>query len=340
MLQRALVYAVAEGGLIYAPKVTLPKEPNPKDCWLTRNEAARLLRASAPHLRRFILISLATGRRASTVLALRWTPSLTSGWVDLERGIIHFRGQAEQETAKRKGAVLMPRQLTAHARRWARAGGSHVIMWRAAGKHSWEMRPIAEIDTALAAAARRAGLDGVTPHVLKHTAVTWHSSAGWLARTRRTGSTRPPARSSGSTGRSLRTTRSGRARSWKGEVDWRRDSGDGKRGCLDHSRRRASGYDPGNVRLVLFFVNAAMADGEAVFREIGGGRRSRKRDPASRQEGKTNRGGKGGRKMRCNRLSLERAKGFEPSTPTLARLCSTPELHPRPTALYIGGLGW
>ena len=29
---------------------------------------------------------------------------------------------------------------------------------------------------------------------------------------------------------------------------------------------------------------------------------------------------------------LERAKGFEPSTPTLARLCSTPELHPRSVA--------
>ena len=28
--------------------------------------------------------------------------------------------------------------------------------------------------------------------------------------------------------------------------------------------------------------------------------------------------------------NLERAKGFEPSTPTLARSCSTPELHPRP----------
>jgi hypothetical protein len=27
-------------------------------------------------------------------------------------------------------------------------------------------------------------------------------------------------------------------------------------------------------------------------------------------------------------MFLERAKGFEPSTPTLARLCSTPELHP------------
>ncbi len=27
-------------------------------------------------------------------------------------------------------------------------------------------------------------------------------------------------------------------------------------------------------------------------------------------------------------VKLERAKGFEPSTPTLARLCSTPELRP------------
>ena len=39
---------------------------------------------------------------------------------------------------------------------------------------------------------------------------------------------------------------------------------------------------------------------------------------------------------------LERAKGFEPSTPTLARLCSTPELRPlerlRP-ALVAAGRG-
>ena len=37
------------------------------------------------------------------------------------------------------------------------------------------------------------------------------------------------------------------------------------------------------------------------------------------------------------RSILERAKGFEPSTPTLARLCSTPELHPRPERVYIRG---
>src|SRR6185312_14278975 len=32
---------------------------------------------------------------------------------------------------------------------------------------------------------------------------------------------------------------------------------------------------------------------------------------------------------------LERAKGFEPSTPTLARSCSTPELHPQNQALRL-----
>src|SRR5690349_24589348 len=37
--------------------------------------------------------------------------------------------------------------------------------------------------------------------------------------------------------------------------------------------------------------------------------------------------GNGGESLEKKRL--ERAKGFEPSTPTLARLCSTPELRPR-----------
>ena len=34
---------------------------------------------------------------------------------------------------------------------------------------------------------------------------------------------------------------------------------------------------------------------------------------------------------------LERAKGFEPSTPTLARSCSTPELHPHPKSGRANG---
>src|ERR1044071_8970898 len=37
---------------------------------------------------------------------------------------------------------------------------------------------------------------------------------------------------------------------------------------------------------------------------------------------------------RAGRQILERARGFEPPTPTLARLCSTPELHPHPGDQY------
>ena len=37
------------------------------------------------------------------------------------------------------------------------------------------------------------------------------------------------------------------------------------------------------------------------------------------------------RYIALNLENLERVKGFEPSTPTLARLCSTTELHPRRT---------
>jgi hypothetical protein len=39
----------------------------------------------------------------------------------------------------------------------------------------------------------------------------------------------------------------------------------------------------------------------------------------------------GRRATKVRRRGLERAKGFEPSAPTLARLCSTPELHPHPS---------
>ena len=43
------------------------------------------------------------------------------------------------------------------------------------------------------------------------------------------------------------------------------------------------------------------------------------------------------RRLKCEitaLLILERAMGFEPTTPTLARLCSTPELHPHPKRGY------
>ena len=171
ILQSALNLAVREGLLIHAPAVTLPPSAPPRDRWLTRDEVARLLRASPPHLQRFILVSLATGRRMRAVLSLRWTAGIGSGGhADVETGVFRFLPRGTSETRKRKGSCRMTRTIRAHARRWERAGGSHVIMWRGA--------PCGTIKQTFDAACRRAGLDGVSPHTLKHTAVTWAFQRG------------------------------------------------------------------------------------------------------------------------------------------------------------------
>jgi hypothetical protein len=53
----------------------------------------------------------------------RWTSSTSSGYVDLETGVLHRRGRGERETNKRRGAVRLTRGLLAHLRRWRASGG-------------------------------------------------------------------------------------------------------------------------------------------------------------------------------------------------------------------------
>lgn len=160
VLQAALNHAHGEGLLVHPLKVTLPATGVSRERWLTRSEAAALLRAASPHIRRFILIALYTGRRATAVLDLTWHR------VDLNQCVIRFRAEGEAETNKRRGRVRIPRQLAAHLKRWQkRSGGTHVVMFR--GKR------LDSVKRGIARAAERAGLTGVTPHVLKHSAITW-----------------------------------------------------------------------------------------------------------------------------------------------------------------------
>lgn len=166
VLQAALNHAHEEGYLVHPIKVVLPPPGTERDRWLTRSEIARLLRAAAPHVRRFILLSIYTGRRMSAVLDLTWMQ------IDLARETIRFRADGEAETNKRRGRVRIPRQLAAHLRRWhafARAE-THVVMFRG--------ERLDHIKKGILRAAERAGIEDVSPHVLKHTAITWAVMAG------------------------------------------------------------------------------------------------------------------------------------------------------------------
>jgi integrase len=71
--------------LTVVPTFWRPKGNPPKDRWLTKSEAAMLLKAAKPylHMRRMVLLGLYTGSRPGVILALRWDQ------VDLKSGVMH-----------------------------------------------------------------------------------------------------------------------------------------------------------------------------------------------------------------------------------------------------------
>ncbi|WP_371743851.1 site-specific integrase [Mangrovicoccus sp. HB161399] len=178
VLAAAISYCKEEGRVVNPPKVHLPEKPEPKDRWLTRSEAARLLRAAwrnpeATHLAKFILIGLYTGTRKTAILQLRFMPHTGGGHVDTERGMMYRRGAGQVESKKKRPPAKIAPRLLGHLRAWERNGkGRHVIEFDGNG--------VGSIKTAWATAVREAGLEGtgVTPHTLRHTAITWAMQAG------------------------------------------------------------------------------------------------------------------------------------------------------------------
>jgi integrase len=166
VLRAAINFGHRIGRLTRPVAVELPPRPEARDRWLTRDEAARLLRASlrSPkvrlHLPLFILIGLYTGRRKQAILSLRWSQ------VDLEAGRIIFE-QPGRRTNKRRGSIRIPPRLLPHLQRaWYRGTEIGFVLHR----HGYR---IGDIKRGFEAACKRAGLEGVSPHTLRHTAATW-----------------------------------------------------------------------------------------------------------------------------------------------------------------------
>lgn len=160
-LRAALRWAAGRKLISEAPAVELPPKPEGRIRWLTEAEATRLMDGcAAPHVRLFILIALHTCARAAAILDLTWDR------VDMDGRTVDFRVPGEAQTRKRRPHVPINDTLhTALAEAKARATTEHVIEW-AGGR-------IERIKHGIRRAAARAGLAGISPHVLKHTAVTW-----------------------------------------------------------------------------------------------------------------------------------------------------------------------
>ena len=179
-------------------RVVLPNRGAPRDRWLTRPEAARLLwacwrtrevqtvgrgfckgarietaRYPLRHIARFVLIGLYTGTRAGAIMTASFARATGRSFVDLERGIFYRLAEGKRATAKRQPPVPIPPRLLAHMRRWTRLGNLNEYFVE------WNGKPVELIKVGFKRAISLSGIPGkVTPHTLRHTAATWLMQAG------------------------------------------------------------------------------------------------------------------------------------------------------------------
>lgn len=188
VLRAAINYYHGEYTLDMVPKVTLPEKSMPRERWLTRQEVARLIRAArkvdrCQHIIRLLLVGVYTGTRLSAMLGLQWMPNTTSGWVDLDAGVMYRKAIGERVAHnKRKTPVKIPPRLLRHLRYWQAKD-------QVDDEKAQRKRPTLHVihyfgdkvvkpHKAFRAVRAAAGLgDDVIPHVLRHTRGTWLAQA-------------------------------------------------------------------------------------------------------------------------------------------------------------------
>lgn len=179
VLRAALRQAWKDGYLLKPPTLDAPADSAPRDRFMTKAEARRLLDAcETAHVRVFLALAFTTGARKGSVLSLTWDR------VNFQTGMIDFQEPGRTLTKKRRsivpiGAIALP--ILEQAKLAAQS--DYVIEYN--GKPvptglRWSFRKLCE----------RAGLSWVpTPHHIKHSVASWFAmdkvpidqAADWLA---------------------------------------------------------------------------------------------------------------------------------------------------------------
>jgi integrase len=161
------------------PEIERPPAARPRERWLTKAEAVRLIDAAkAFHVKVWLQLAFATAGRPSHILQLTWDRVTLKKWTHPQSGVTYF-GHVNlddpERDATRKGRARVPLNEEAY---------ETLKLAREMAQTEWVIEyneaPITGrqgVRQAIVAAARRAKLDDVTPYVLRHTAGVWMAQA-------------------------------------------------------------------------------------------------------------------------------------------------------------------
>ncbi|HYS05854.1 MAG TPA: site-specific integrase [Candidatus Dormibacteraeota bacterium] len=166
--QRAILsslfrWSVEQGYAIVNPVKNVKKfrESAGRTRFLTKDETERLLKACKPHLRELVFAAIYTGGRLSELLKLRWSE------VNCERGILTFR---RETTKSGKGRTIPLAPELARMLHNLREARRHLTDygWDPDHVFTYVGRPLACVRTAFIHARKKAGLEDVRFHDLRH----------------------------------------------------------------------------------------------------------------------------------------------------------------------------
>jgi integrase len=138
--------------------------------FLSADEASRLQEAAARHLKPVLAVALATGGRLGELLALRWQD------IDTDAGVLTFR----RETTKSGKERMVPlNDEILRTLKLMRLGGAHeppclpqdrIFRFHGTG--------IKSVRTSFNKARRKANVQGICFHTLRHTFASWYVQNG------------------------------------------------------------------------------------------------------------------------------------------------------------------
>ena len=186
-LQAAINHHHREGMHREIVLVTLPKASEARQRWLTRQEAAKLIRICLHtaevqdgkqtdkrplrHLARFILFALYTGSRPGDIFTASFKVASNRSFIDLDYGLFYRRPPGKRATNKPQPTTPLPRRLIAHLNRWKQMGADYVV--------EFDGQPVKSIKTAFGHLLEIAKLPaGIVPYTLRHTCATWKKQEG------------------------------------------------------------------------------------------------------------------------------------------------------------------